>query len=122
MSESTARKHLERLAAGIATVEESGRTRRYARDDDRLLLDRVGRLQRTHSRDELLSTVAELRRDLATYRERHGVESPEELAVELEVDSDEPWSQVTEWEAMRARLAVVRTALSFKRARELADA
>ena len=122
MSESTARKHLERLAAGIAAVEESGRTRRYARDDDRLLLDRVGRLQRTHSRDELLSTVAELRRDLATYRERHGVESPEELAVELEVDSDEPWSQVTEWEAMRARLAVVRTALSFKRARELADA
>ena len=42
VSESTARKHLDRLAdLGLALAVQDGRVTRYERDDDHYLLERV---------------------------------------------------------------------------------
>lgn len=136
VSESTARKHLSRLVdLGVASTTTDGRTTRYARNEDHYLMERVQELQRTHSRDELIEAIVEMKADLQTYRDRYDAESPEELVVRSDesspagaaaggpgVEDADPWSDLAEWRATRQNLAVAQTALSFKRASDLANA
>lgn len=132
VSESSARKHLGRLVdLGVATATESGRATRYARNDDHYLLARVQELQRTHSRDELVDAIGEMKADLRAYRDRYDVDSPEELAIQVDpgemdaaspADADGPWGAIADWRATETNLAVAQTALSFDRARSLANA
>ncbi|MCH7660056.1 MAG: ArsR family transcriptional regulator [Euryarchaeota archaeon] len=124
VSESTARKHLVRLVGlNTANAVESGQTTRYVRNEDRYLMDRIQELQRNRTNNELVREIAELKDEVDAYRERYGVESPEELALtsEFEDGPADPWSDVTEWQAARGNLARAQAALSFKRARDLAE-
>ena len=124
VSESTARKHLVRLVRlNTANTIKSGQTTRYVRNEDRYLMDRVQERQRNRTNNELVREIEELKAEIRSYRERYGVESPEELAAtgEFEKGPADPWSEVTEWQATRGALAVAQAALSFKRARDLTE-
>jgi DNA-binding transcriptional ArsR family regulator len=125
VSESTARKHLQRLAdLGLALATQEGRVTRYERDDDHYLLERVRDLQRTQTREVLLESIEEMRAEIEDYRREYGVEAPEDLALDDETaeGSADPWSDVTDWATIREHLAIARTALAYKQASALADA
>ena len=82
VSESTARKHLDRLAdLGLALATQGGRVTRYERDDDHYLLKRVQDLQCSQTREELVESIEELQTEVEGYRHKYGVEAPEDLAL-----------------------------------------
>ena len=125
VSESTARKHLGRLAdLGLTLERRDGRVTRYERDEDHYLLERIQELQRTQTRAALVESIEEMRAEIDAYRREHGVESPEDLAIADEPadGSADPWGDVSEWLTTREQLAISRTALAYKRASALADA
>lgn len=122
VSETTARKHLTRLAdLGAATTRQDGRTTLYERNEEYHLIRRVQELQREHTRGELFDGIREMKADIREYRERYGVEDPEELALDLNGEETEAWDTISEWEGTRRNLALAQTALSYKRTRELVE-
>lgn len=123
VSETTARKHLARLVdLGAATTVQNGRTTLYERNEEYHILKRVQELQHDHTREELLDGIRDMKATIREYRENHGVENPEELALDLEGDEERPWNVIAEWEGTRRNLALAQTALSYKRTRELVEA
>ena len=123
VSETTARKHLTRLAdLGAGMTEQDGRTTLYERNEDYHLIQRVQELQREHTRAELLDGIREMKAEIGKYRESYGVENPEELALDFENEGEESWAVISEWEGTRRNLALAQTALSYKRTRELVEA
>lgn len=121
VTEKTARKHLERLVElGFAASEQDGRTTRYQRDRDDEVSRRVRELASEHSRAELLAGIERMREELAGYRERFGVDTPEEYA--LAPDESEDWTALHDWEGTRRNLALAQAALAYGRARDLAEA
>lgn len=125
VSESTARKHLERLVElGPATAITEGRITRYQRSEDHYLMERVQELGRTRTSDELLAGIEDLKAEIREYRENYDVDSPEELALQVDVEEGpaDPWGDITAWQTARRNLAIVQAALAFKRARDLAEA
>lgn len=135
VSETTARKHLDRLVElGPATATQDGRTTLYHRNEEYHILQRVRQLQREQTRAELLDGIKEMKNQLRIYREQYGVESPEEIALDIveeestgdpddavENMDDEPWHVISEWQSTRRNLALAQTALSYGQARELIE-
>lgn len=118
VSEKTARKYLDRLVdLGVATAETDGHTTRYARDTDALVARRVRELRRDHTTAELLDAIDDVRSEIREYRERHGVDSPEELAAALDPgEADDAWRDLSEWRTAERNLALAQAAVSFGRA------
>lgn len=118
VAEKTARKYLDRLVdLGVATAETDGRTTRYARDTDALVARRVRELRRDHTDAELLDAIDDVRAEIREYRERYGVDSPEELAAVLDPgDPDDAWRDLSEWRTAERNLALAQAAVSFGRA------
>jgi hypothetical protein len=54
------------------------------------------------------------------YRDTYGVESPEELTLELDADAD-GWADVGRWRATRRNLAIAQAALRIDEAHRLAE-
>lgn len=122
VSETTARKHLGVLAElEVATTTREARTTRYARNEEFHLVRRVQQLQNDHTRSELADAIQEMKAEIRDLRERYGVESPEELAIELDADS-EGWDDRSRWEAIRRNLALAQTALSYRNTRDVIEA
>jgi DNA-binding transcriptional regulator GbsR (MarR family) len=122
VSETSARKHLDRLAElGPAATTQDGRTTLYHRNEEHHIFQRIRQLQREHTRAELFDGIREMKSQLQNYREQHSVESPEEIALDID-DRDEPWHVISEWESTRQNLALAQTALSYGQARELIEA
>ena len=122
VSETTARKHLGTLAdLEVATTTRDNRTTRYARNEEYHLVRRVQQLQREHTRRELADAIEEMKTKIREFRERYGVESPEELAIELDADG-EGWDDRSRWEGTRRNLALTQTALSYRNARDVVEA
>jgi DNA-binding transcriptional ArsR family regulator len=125
VSESTARKHLDRLAdLGLALATQEGRVIRYERDDDHYLLERVRDLQRGQTHEKLVESIEEMEAEIEEYRREYGVEAPEDLALaeKSAEGSADPWGALTDWSTTREHLAIARTALAYKRASVLANA
>lgn len=120
----TARKHLERLVElGVVASEQDGRTTRYRRDPDAAVTRRIRTLRAEHTRAELLDGIERLREECRGYRERFGVDSPEELAVTVEPGTaDERWAALSSWRTTERNLALAQAALSFDRARDRVEA
>lgn len=122
VSETTARKHLGTLAElEVAATTRDGRTTLFARNEEYHLVRRVQKLQREHSRRELADAIEEMKAEIRDLRERYGVESPEELAIELDADA-EGWDDRSRWEATRRNLALAQTALSYRNVRDVVEA
>lgn len=123
VSEPTARKHAQKLVDyGVAATVQDGRTTRYIRDETHVILDRVRTLQADHTREELVDGIGEMKAEIAAYRDEHGVESPDELAIELEGTETAAWHDVSEWMTTERNLALAETALAFKRSRDVLEA
>jgi DNA-binding transcriptional ArsR family regulator len=125
VSESTARKHLDRLAdLGLALATQGGRVTRYERDDDHYLLERVRNLQCSQTREELVESIEAMEAEIEEYRREYGVETPEDLALaeKSAEGSADPWGDLTDWSTTREHLAIARTALAYERASMFANA
>jgi DNA-binding MarR family transcriptional regulator len=123
VSETSARKHLDRLAElGPAATTQDGRTTLYHRNEEHHIFQRIRRLQREHTQAELLDGIREMKYRIQDYREQYSVESPEELALDIDGTDKEPWQVISEWESTRQNLAVAQTALSYGQTRELIEA
>ncbi|WP_290809910.1 ArsR family transcriptional regulator [Halovivax sp.] len=121
-SEPTTRKYLEEFVEeGFAVSERKGRTTRYKRDEGRLVDRRIEELRSTHSRRDLLEGIREMTESIDEFRDRYGVESPEDLALELE-PGDEGWADVGRWRSTRRNLAIAKAALRVDEAHRLAEA
>ena len=121
-SEPTTRKYLEELVAdGIGVTTQDGRTTLYKRNEGRQIDERIDELRETTSREELIDGIRELKAQVQDYRDTYEVESPEELALELDAD-DDGWGDVGRWRATRRNLAIAQAALQVDEAHRLAEA
>lgn len=121
-SEPTTRKYLDELVAdGIGVTTQDGRTTRYKRNDGQQIDERIAQLRETTSREELIDGIRELKAQVQDYRDTYAVESPEELALELDAD-DDGWGDVGRWRATRRNLAIAQAALQVDEAHRLAEA
>lgn len=121
VSEPTARKHLEMLVEiGTAdTIEERGATR-YARNEDRLLSQRIRELAAEQSRDDLIEHIHQMKDTLARFRAEYDAGSPEELATTLQAETPaDAWAAVSEWQTTERNLHLTQAAVNYRRARDL---
>lgn len=125
-SPKTARKHLTALAdEGYVTTAagENGATT-YRRSPESLVVEQAADILDHLSTDELTARIADLRDQLAEYRDQYGVESPEELLVEqtnqtlnTEIGDDEIDAEtLQDWQTTRRNLAFANAALSIANA------
>lgn len=119
VSEPTARRHLKALVeTGIAETEQDGRTTRYRRNEDRVLMARIHELRDQTTREELIDGIREMKTVLREYADRYDAVSPEELVRELSGDDTEGWEDLTAWRTTRRNLAIAQAALAYDEASE----
>ena len=122
VSEPTTRKYLHELVEeGVGVAEQDGRTTLYKRNQGRLVDRRIEELRTTCSHQELVEAVQEMKESIAEFRETYGVESPEDLVIELE-PGDEGWSDIGQWQSTRRNLAIAKAAIQVDEAHRLAEA
>lgn len=122
VSEPTTRKYLEELVEdGVGVTEQDGRATLYKRNEGRLVDRRIEELRTTHTHRELVEGVREMKESIQEFRETYDVESPEDLAIELE-PGDEGWGDVGRWQSTRRNLAIAKAALQVDEAHRLAEA
>ncbi|WP_226003949.1 winged helix-turn-helix domain-containing protein [Natrinema salinisoli] len=114
VSEPTARKHLETLAAaGFAETVATGRGKRYKRSRQTVAMQRIVDIHRELSREELTAGIKDLRARIREYQEEYDASDPDDLAYQLESDADEGWNAVSAWRAAETDLEVAKAALSL---------
>ena len=122
VSEPTARKYLEELVEeDIGETTQAGRTVHFKRNKGRFVDRRIEELRTNHSLQELIDGIRDMKEELATLREKYGVESPEDLAIDLD-PGDEGWGDIGRWRATRQNLALTKAALQVDEAHRLAEA
>jgi len=122
VSEPTTRKYLNELVEeGIGVTEQDGRTTLYKRNQGRVVDNRIEELRTTCSHQELVEGIKEMKQSIQGFRETYDVESPEDLAIELE-PGDDGWSDVGRWQSTRRNLAIAKAAIQVDEAHRLAEA
>lgn len=129
-SPKTARKHLGALAnEGYVATEpgENGATL-FRRSPESLVVEQAADLLERLSVDELAARVDAMRERIAELRAEHGVESPEELAVDrtnrvLSGDDADGIDDeaLRDWQTTRRNLAFANAALSVAHAERFVD-
>ncbi|MFB6175604.1 MAG: helix-turn-helix domain-containing protein [Halobaculum sp.] len=121
VSATTARKHLRALAdSGAVTTTADGRTTCYHRSQTAIVTERAESILAELTADEIATGIADMKQTIREWREEYGVESPEELAREMDVaDADDTTGSVlTEWQTTRRNLALAEAALATDEASE----
>ncbi len=119
VSEPTARRHCTALVnTGFAITEQDGRTTRYKRDEDRILMTRIRDLRERTDRDDLLDGIERMKTEIHEYEIAYDAVSPEELARHFSGEDAEGWEDVTGWKTTRQNLAVAQAALAYDEASE----
>ena len=114
VSPTTARKHLRTLVdAGEVSTAQDGQTTLYRRSETAIVTEHARHLLAEHSPEELAEGIAEMKARIREWRETYDVESPEELARELEVDDADGSDVVTAWQTTRRNLALAQAALAI---------
>ena len=117
VSEPTARRHCKALVnTGFAETEPAGRTTRYKRNADRVLISRIRELRENTDRDELVAGIKRMKTEIRQYEDRYEVVSPEELAQKLEADETDGWDDLSRWKTTRQNLAVAQASLAYSEA------
>jgi DNA-binding IclR family transcriptional regulator len=124
----TARNQLEALAEEGYVTAEGGSERGYRRSPESLVIEQVADIRAELSRAELATRLAELREDVASFREEYGVESPEKLtavggtgAQNTEDREGADPETIREWQRIRRNLAFASAALSVSTAERVVD-
>lgn len=119
-SEPVVRDELTELAdLGLVEKIESGQGALYKRNDQMYIYQEVLKLHDEYSEDELIETLQELKRTVTEIRTRYGVESPAELAQQLDPDDHEGWDDHTTWQTAQKNLYLAKAAISFHDARKV---
>lgn len=119
-SEPVVRDELDELAEiGLVEKTETGKGAIYKRNDQMYIYNQVVKLHEAYDEDELVAKLQELKDTVKTFREKHGVESPPELAQKLEPDDKEGWEDHTTWQTAQKNLYLTKAAISFYDARKV---
>lgn len=119
-SEPVVRDTLADLAdLGLVETLETGQGTLYKRNDQMYIYRQVIKLQETYDEAELLAKLQDLKETVNTLREKHGVESPTELAQELDPDDADGWEDHTVWQTAQKNLYLAKAAISFYDARRV---
>jgi DNA-binding MarR family transcriptional regulator len=116
VSPTTARKHLRTLVdVGEVVTEVDDRTTLYRRSKTAVVTEHAQQLLAERTTEEIASGIADMKAELRSWREEHGVESPEAFARELDVgDADtELGAVLREWQTTRRNLALAEAALAI---------
>lgn len=113
-SEPVVRDALAELAdLGLVETLDAGQGALYKRNDQMHIYRQVIDLQETYDEDELVAKLQDLKETVNTFREKYAVESPTELAQELEPDDAEGWEDHTTWQTAQKNLYLAKAAISF---------
>jgi DNA-binding MarR family transcriptional regulator len=116
VSATTARKHLRTLVdAGEVTTAQNGQTMRYRRSETGIVTEHAQSLLAERTPEEIASGIAEMKGQIQEWRDEHGVDSPEELARELDIedaDSD-AGALLSDWQTTRRNLALAQATLAI---------
>lgn len=113
-SEPVVRDTLADLAdLGVVESLETGQGTLYKRNDQLYIYTQVVALQDTYDEDELVAELQNLKERVNTLRNKHGVESPAELATELPPDDAAGWEDHTVWQTAQKNLYLAKAAISF---------
>ena len=116
VSPTTARKHLRTLVdAGEVTTSQDGQTMLYRRSETGIITEHAQSLLAEHTPERIAAGIAEMKTQIQEWRDEYGVDTPEELARELDiedVDSDYG-SLLREWQTTRRNLALAQATLAI---------
>jgi len=123
VSTKTAKKHLDRLVElGVGEEISTGGTSRYMRSRDWYVRREISRLRRDHTKQEIREGIERMLDEIEGYRTKYGVDTPEDLLVELEPgDSRQEWLDLSDWETTERNLAIAKAAVRFEEASDLVD-
>ena len=113
VSEPTARRHLQSLVAvGRIEAVAAERGTKYKRSPSTLAMRRISGLHREYSKGDIQQGIEDLRGTLQEFREKHGVNDPDDLATTLDAGSDQ-WTDVSRWRSVEENLKIANAALSL---------
>ncbi|WP_079890668.1 winged helix-turn-helix domain-containing protein [Halorubrum sp. AJ67] len=119
VSPTTARKHLRSLVdTGEVTTSQDGQTTLYRRSETGIVTEHAQSLLAERTPEEIASGITELKAQIQNWRDEYGVDSPEELARELDIeDADsESGTLLREWQTTRRNLALAQATLAIAEA------
>jgi len=119
VSPTTARKHLRSLVdTGEVTTSQDGQTTLYRRSETGIVTEYAQSLLAERTPEEIASGITELKTQIQNWRDEYGVDSPEELARELDIeDADsESGTLLREWQTTRRNLALAQATLAIAEA------
>jgi DNA-binding MarR family transcriptional regulator len=119
VSPTTARKHLRTLVdAGEVTTSQDGQTMLYRRSETGIVTEHAQSLLAERTPEEITSGIAEMKTQIQEWRDEHDVDSPEELARELDIeDTDSDYGRLLrEWQTTRRNLALAQATLAIAEA------
>lgn len=98
---------------GLVEKIDGGQGALYKRNDQMYIYQQVLKLQDEYSEDELIETLQELKQTVQDIRAKYGVESPAELAQQLDPDDQDGWDDHTTWQTAQTNLYLAKAAISF---------
>ena len=104
---------------GLVEKIDGGQGALYKRNDQMYIYQQVLELHEEYSEDELVETLQDLKQTVNEIRTKHGVESPAELAQQLDPDDQEGWEDHTTWQTAQKNLYLAKAAISFYDARKV---
>jgi Fe2+ or Zn2+ uptake regulation protein len=103
---------------GLVETLETGQGTLYKRNDQMYIYRQVVDLQEAYDEEELVTKLQELKETINSLRNKYGVESPMQLAQELEPDDTDGWEAHTTWQTAQKNLYLAKAAISFSDARK----
>jgi len=98
---------------GLVQSQETGQGRLYKRNDQMYIYQQVVEIQNQYTESELVAQLQSLKETVNSFRAEYTVESPTELAQELDPTDSEGWDDHTMWQTTQKNLYLVKAALSF---------
>lgn len=98
---------------GLVEKIDAGQGALYKRDDQMYIYQQVLKLHDEYSQEELVASLQDLKGTVNEIRTKHGVESPAELAQQLDPDDHEGWDDHTTWQTAQKNLYLAKAAISF---------
>ena len=98
---------------GLVEKIDGGQGALYKRNDQMYIYRQVLKLHDEYSEDELIETLQNLKQTVNDIRAEHDVESPAELAQQLDPDEQEGWDNHRTWQTAQKNLYLAKAAISF---------
>ncbi|ELZ00789.1 winged helix-turn-helix domain-containing protein [Natrialba asiatica] len=119
VDENTARTHLENLAEDGFVETETGADSQatlYSRSWESLTFEQATDILENTDSDALLTKVQEMQNEIGEYREKTGLDEPEDISWD-ETDADE--EAILQWKTTRRNLSFAKVALALDQAEDV---